>query len=308
MQQFLDYMGTFRGGRRFVTLEEERDLLQTGTSHYGMTFGDTRSALLVGARQSNLVLESEVADEVSAFLSARLRRGDRVTRADFGEAVDFFSMRAGNSVSQSEAEQRVRQLMIRNGWAPARSGWLWPGVGWFDRIPDPAPRSVTPPLGPVAGPIADPVIDAVPPSAIGDPRMMNGDPGPVLEAWAAALRSRNVQRIIALYTPDALLMATAEQRPLIGPPQIRTYFDRLTSYEGLNVTFQEELQRLNADRASLISGLYTFSWIDPASGAQVVTPARYSFAVRNLASGPQGRISMHHSSHIPGNYPGADQI
>lgn len=293
MQQFLDYIGSFRSGRRFITLEEERALLHMGTTRFGLTLDDAMSALLVGTRQSDLILESEVADETAAFLAGRVKQTGRIARSDFRAATDFFTARAGNVITPNEASRRLRQLVNRSGWTPARAGWVWPDTSWFDGIPDPVPSTRTW-MAPPAAQTADAA------------QLSNGDAGGVLRDWGAALQSRNVDRIISHYTADALLLATAEQQPLIGPPQIRTYFARLASYEGLSVQFQQELQRLSSDRATLVSGLYTFSWRDPASGNQVVTPARYSFAVRQ--SGSPGRISMHHSSRVPGNYPGADQI
>lgn len=308
MQQFLDYMGSFRGGRRFLSMEEERALLQTATSRFGLALDDAKSALLIGAQQSDLVLESEVADEVTTFLAARMRQGDRIARADFRAASEFFSARAGNTVSLNEAQRRVRRLVTRAGWSPARSGWLWRGTSWFDSIPDPAPSSGArlPALFDEATAGASAQTGGV--SQGKAMQAGSGNPTGVMQAWATALRARNVGQIIALYTPDSLLLATAEERPLAGPAQIRTYFDRLTSYEGLSVSFQEELQRLTSDRATLVSGLYTFTWQDPLTNATVVTPARYTFAVRDARQGEAARISLHHSSHIPGNYPGADQI
>lgn len=301
MQQFLDYIGSFRSGRRFIALEEERALLHMGTTRFGLSLDDAMSALLVGTRQSDLILESEVADETAAFLAGRVREAGRIARSDFKAASDFFTARAGNVVTPNEAARRVRQLVNRSGWTPARSGWIWRDTRWFDGIPDPAPstRAWLPATPMPADGLSGSAANAMQAST-------SGDGTGVLRDWAAALQARNVEQIIALYTPDALLLATAEERPLVGPAQIRTYFDRLASYEGLSVRFQQELQRLTSDRATLVSGLYTFSWLDPVTSAPVVTPARYSFAVRQ--TGSPARISMHHSSRIPGNYPGADQI
>lgn len=301
MQQFLDYIGSFRSGRRFIALDEERALLNVGTTRFGLTLDDAMSALLVGTRQSDLILESEVADETAAFLAGRVKQAGRIARSDFRAASDFFTARAGNVVTPNEAARRVRQLVNRSGWTPAPSGWIWRDTSWFDAIPDPAPSTrawlPAPPMP----------ADGVPGSATNAMRAStSGDGTSVLREWAAALQSRNVEQIIALYTAEALLLATAEEQPLIGPAQIRTYFDRLTSYEGLNVRFQQELQRLTSDRATLVSGLYTFTWLDPLSSAPVVTPARYTFAVRQ--TGSPARITLHHSSRIPGNYPGADQV
>jgi hypothetical protein len=135
-----------------------------------------------------------------------------------------------------------------------------------------------------------------------------GDAATVLEAWRAALIARNLPGILALYAPDGLLMATAENRPLIGPDQIRAYFQRLMSYEGLSVMFQEELQRLPSQPTVVLSGLYTFTWQDPQSNRPVITPARYTFGVRSGTPGGNGRIILHHSSRIPGVYPGADVV
>jgi hypothetical protein len=297
MEQFLDYMGTMRGGRRFVTLEEEQMLLATATGQFGLSLADAQLALQMGAQRHDLILESAVADETATFLQGRLRGGDMVARSDFRAAAGFFSARSGNSVPPAEAERRVRQIVLRNGWRPAPKGWLWGTTGWFDSIETPTAsggaRGIA--VVPAAG-VTDPASSMAPVSA-----MSSNGPTPmdVVRSWAAALASRDVNRIVAHYAPDALLLATAEQSPLVGPAQISGYFRRLAGFDGLSVTFDEQLQQLQPQRTVVVSGLYTFFWRDPTTNQPVVTPARYTYGVQN-GPGLNGRIVMHHSSSIPG--------
>jgi ketosteroid isomerase-like protein len=314
MQRFEDYMGSLRLGRRFVTLEDERALMRTGLDGFGLSLDDSRSAIMNAARRNELVLESQVADEVTFLLEARANGRDRISRANFQSVVDIYQNQAGGRIPRPEAESRVKQLAQQAGVHPARAGWLWPNHSWFNRIPPP-PASVFPSAmqngSPVqAGLVAPQSQPAVFDGAPGDQQGGGAGVGGVLAAWAAALSARDVPGILRLYTPNALLLATAEGSPLRGPEQIKGYFTRLSANPGLTVSFSQELQRLPGQPV-VVSGLYTFFWNDQTTGQPVTTPARYTFGILPAgAAGADvnGRITLHHSSRVPRPNPDSTMV
>ena len=105
----------------------------------------------------------------------------------------------------------------------------------------------------------------------------------LLNVWGDALASRDTDRILSLYAPGALLLATLEDRPLVGPEEIRPYFVNLFKKPGLRCTFQRAFRI----RPGVLAGLYTFKWDGGA------LPARFTFVF-----GPEG-IEHHHSSELP---------
>jgi ketosteroid isomerase-like protein len=320
MQRFEDFMGSLRLGRRFVTVEDERALMRVGLDNFNLPLDDSRSAIMNAARRNDLVLESQIADEITFLLEARANRRGRISRADFQGVVDTYRAQAGGRIPRPEAESRVKQLAQQAGVQPARAGWLWPDRSWFNRIP-PAPAA---PLADAVqnGPGVQPGLIAPQPQpavafagAPGNPAadaaaVGGADVGGVLAAWAAALSARDVPAILRLYAPNALLMATAAGTPLSGPEQIRGYFTQLGSNPGLTVSFNQELQRLPGQPV-VVSGLYTFFWNDQATGQPVTTPARYTFGILPAGAGGggiNGRIILHHSSRVPGPNPDSQMV
>ena len=314
MQRFEDYMGSLRLGRRFVTLEDERALMRAGLDGFGLSLDDSRSAIMNAARRNELVLESQVADEITFLLEARANGRGRISRANFQSVVDTYQNQAGGRIPRAEAESRVKQLAQKAGVQPARAGWLWPDRSWFNRIPPPpasgspgAMQNGSPGQPSLVAPQAQAAaIDAATANEPGGGSAVGG----VLAAWAAALSARDVPAILRLYAPNALLLATAEGSPLRGPEQIRGYFTRLTTNPGLTVSFSQELQRLPG-RPVVVSGLYTFFWNDQTTGQPVTTPARYTFGILP-SGGPEasmnGRIVLHHSSRVPGPNPDSTMV
>lgn len=309
MQRFEDYIRTYRHGRRFLAMADERALVQAGVGGHGLALEDARSAIFNAARRQDIVLQSAIDEEIGQLLAGRAGRRGRITRADFRRAAELYRQQAQGTITAAEAEGRVKDLMQRSGWTPAASGWVWRNRRWFRRIPTPAPDPVVDASrATIAGPVVDALAREIPsprPPAAGPPVLAGQTPdvGTVLRAWGDALGARDVPAIVRLYAPDALLLATAETRPLRGPAEIRGYFDRLAANTALSVTFDQDLQRLGAEPV-IVSGLYTFFWIDRLTGARELTPARYTFVVGPASPQPEsplaGSIRMHHSSAIPG--------
>ena len=225
------------------------------------------------------MLESEIESGVADYLTARADRSGRVSRAAFASAVDLYRTRAGNRLGQAETESRVKDLMVRRGFTPRASGLLIRNRGWFNRIPQPM----------------DGGADAAAMQAI--ETRVQAPVRATLDAWAAAFVARDVPGVLALYAPDALLLATAAAEPLRGPQAMRGYFDNLMVAQAGSVQFGPTLAVDGTDPA-FASGLYAFTYTDPARG-RVVTSARFSFLVTHGGAGPVGLIRQHHSSAVP---------
>jgi uncharacterized protein (TIGR02246 family) len=114
------------------------------------------------------------------------------------------------------------------------------------------------------------------------------------QAWGEALASRDPQNITALYSPEAVLLATFVDE-LDTPPELLEYFDGLTQREGLSVQFNEQNIRILDENTVSNSGLYTFSFVE--NGETVFVPARYTFLYEK--QGDQWLIVEHHSSVRP---------
>jgi len=117
--------------------------------------------------------------------------------------------------------------------------------------------------------------------------------------WNAALRTLDPDKVIQTYAPDAILLPTVENGPLIGREAIRGYFvhfvekhpdgaiDTRTIRIGCNVAFD--------------TGLYTFTVDGDQPGTRVKLPARYTYIYQ--LKGDRWLIAHHHSSARP--QPGA---
>jgi uncharacterized protein (TIGR02246 family) len=114
------------------------------------------------------------------------------------------------------------------------------------------------------------------------------------QTWGTALASRDPQQITALYSPEAVLLATFVDE-LDTEPEILEYFKGLTQREGLNVQFEEQNIRVLDENTLSNSGLYTFSFVE--NGETVYVPARYTFLYEKQDD--QWLIVEHHSSIRP---------
>jgi len=115
------------------------------------------------------------------------------------------------------------------------------------------------------------------------------------QAWIDAMNSREPNRVVALYDPNAVLWGTVSPTIRDTPDAVRDYFRGLPSFPP---EFKDVLgeQRIRIyDETAINSGTYTFSSV--RDGKPTSLPARFSFVYRN----PGGRwlIVDHHSSAVP---------
>lgn len=280
MASFREQIQVHAGTGGYVSRAEERALLRLGTAGYGLDLDLARGAMLEAAAADDLVLESSIDQGVGDYLQSRAGPTGAVSRAMFQSAVDLYRSRARGRLGPDQAASRVKDLMLRRGLTPRASGLLLRNRSWFDRIPRPA---------------ENPAATSALPAAV-----MPAMQAPVqatLQAWEAAFSARDVAGVLALYGPDALLLATGSPTPLRGPAAMRGYFEGLLIAKSAVVRFSSTLDVDGGDPA-VASGLYVFTWLDPAMG-QVASNARFTFVVTRGGAGPAGTILQHHSSAVP---------
>jgi len=107
-------------------------------------------------------------------------------------------------------------------------------------------------------------------------------------AWAQALGEDDPEKVLPLYSSDAVLWGTISPKLRSDPTALRDYFvGAFKALPGLKVTFGDQLIRVYGNTA--------FSYVQ--NGESKIFPARYSFTY--LKSGDHWMIVDHHSSAMP---------
>ncbi len=115
------------------------------------------------------------------------------------------------------------------------------------------------------------------------------------QAWAEAMTSHDIDRVVALYDSEAVLWGTRSPTLRDNPPALREYFNLLrTVPPSYKAVLGEQRIRIYGDIA-INTGTYTFS--EMQDGKEIVRPARFSFVFRN--HGGHWLIVDHHSSAVP---------
>lgn len=114
-------------------------------------------------------------------------------------------------------------------------------------------------------------------------------------AWADAMTRHDIEGVLALYDPDAVLWGTRSPTLRDNPATVRQYFDILrTVPPSYKAVLGEQRVRIYDDIA-INTGTYTFSEV--RDGKEIARPARFSFVYRNR--GGRWLIVDHHSSAVP---------
>src|SRR6267154_5295231 len=115
------------------------------------------------------------------------------------------------------------------------------------------------------------------------------------QSWARALGEDDPDKVVPLYSEDAVLWGTLSPTVRADRSALRDYF--VTAFKvlpGLKVTFWDQLIRIY-DATAVNTGYYTFSYVK--DGETKTLPARYSFSY--VKSGERWLIVDHHSSAMP---------
>ena len=114
-------------------------------------------------------------------------------------------------------------------------------------------------------------------------------------AWAQALGEDDPDKVLPLYSSDAVLWGTLSPKLRSDPAALRDYFvGAFKALPGLKVTFGDQLIRVYGNTA-VSTGYYTFSYVQ--NGESKIFPARYSFTY--VKNGDRWMIVDHHSSAMP---------
>jgi len=119
---------------------------------------------------------------------------------------------------------------------------------------------------------------------------------PLLLEWMGAVGSHDPDKVLSLYSRDAVLVPTYGTSVLVGHAQLRSYFDKFLALPGLRgkidcFVVQEAQGKL------VVSGIYTFSTQDHAAADPAFTRARFTYVFAKV--GGRWKIMTHHSSEMP---------
>jgi len=113
--------------------------------------------------------------------------------------------------------------------------------------------------------------------------------------WAQAFGEDDPDKVLPLYSDDAVLWGTLSPTVRADRQALRDYFvAAFKLLPGLKVAFGDQLIRVYGDTA-VNTGYYTFSFVKDGEAKRL--PARYSFTY--VKSGEQWLIVDHHSSAMP---------
>lgn len=118
----------------------------------------------------------------------------------------------------------------------------------------------------------------------------------VLTVWTQAVNGKDLDKLLGLYNPRAVLIPTFSNKLLADPEKIKDYFEKLAAREQLSVSLHEKTlitQPVQYDVYAM-SGIYLWRFI--VEGELLSFEARFSFMLDLTASGP---IMHHHSSQVP---------
>jgi len=121
-------------------------------------------------------------------------------------------------------------------------------------------------------------------------------PYELINRWMQGVNEADVELLSSLYDANALLIPTFSNHMLKTPEQIRGYFERLASREGLSISLHEKLFTVQPINGSFytMSGLYNWQFI--VDDELLNFEARFSYFIDAVNPRP---ILHHHSSQIP---------
>ena len=115
-----------------------------------------------------------------------------------------------------------------------------------------------------------------------------------VDQWAAAFNAGDVEKIVAAYTPDALVLGTISPSLASKPDDLRKYFGTSAAAKS-QVKIGDFSTLVLSDGAVVFTGFYEFS--RPRDGQTVVTPSRFTFVA--VKRGDSWKLLHHHSSVRP---------
>lgn len=119
----------------------------------------------------------------------------------------------------------------------------------------------------------------------------------LFQAWNNALQTGDARQVTALYTEDAVLLATVSNVPRVNRAEIQEYFQHFLEKKPF-ATINSRNVKIGCNKLT-DAGTYTFRITDGSETKDV--SARYTFVYENRDG--QWRIVHHHSSMMPNAIP-----
>lgn len=118
----------------------------------------------------------------------------------------------------------------------------------------------------------------------------------VIQLWLDAVNQRRTDEVLALYSPEALLLPTFSPHTLWTTEKRRGYFDQLASRPGMEVSLHEKTLKIQVvgPGVEMLTGIYRFQFA--IDDEPLVFEARFSYLIDLNQAAP---ILHHHSSQIP---------
>lgn len=125
---------------------------------------------------------------------------------------------------------------------------------------------------------------------------MQLNPRDILDQWMQAVNNTDVESLLGLYDPGAVLIPTFSNRMLNSPEKLRDYFESLGSRPELSIALHEKTVIIQ----EVQNGIYTlggiYNWRFAVDGELLNFEARFSYVLDLSKPRP---IVHHHSSQIP---------
>lgn len=113
--------------------------------------------------------------------------------------------------------------------------------------------------------------------------------------WAEVVSSGDLEDVLSLYAPDAILVPTLSDEVREREEERRTYFESFLARGSIRCEITVQKKRVSRKLGTVvIGGLYRFEF--ERDGQRDVVPARFLFAFEEIAG--RWLITGHHSSRL----------
>jgi uncharacterized protein (TIGR02246 family) len=120
------------------------------------------------------------------------------------------------------------------------------------------------------------------------------DASALIDRWAAAFNSNDVDALVKLYAPDAILLSSVSPSIHEGTAAISEYYAKVRGSGG-KVEISERRMTVLSDVVVVGTGLYEFTGM--RDGKPMTNPARFTMVL--VKRGADWMIANHHSSQRP---------
>jgi len=121
-------------------------------------------------------------------------------------------------------------------------------------------------------------------------------PEKILKTWMSHVNQADIESLLALYAPSAVVIPTFSNRLLNRPEKIRKYFEALGGREELSIALHEKTLVVQPIRDDLYSMCGIYCWRFAVEEELLSFEARFSLIIDPTLPSP---ILHHHSSQIP---------